>query len=130
MKTRCTNPLVNSYKNYGERGISVCARWSDPARGFEAFFADMGPRPTSKHTLERKKNDEGYSPGNCVWATRREQMANTRRSRRIVFGGETLTLSQWARRVGCSVSLLGARIGRLGWPLEKALGGLLRDRAG
>jgi hypothetical protein len=117
MKSRCGDTRAADKKNYAERGILVCARWE---RSFEAFFEDMGPRPSPRHTIERKDNDRGYEPSNCVWATRYEQNSNTRRNRILTLGGETMTLSQWARRVGCSRSLLEARIGRLGWTLERA----------
>lgn len=65
------------WKNYGGRGIRVCQRW----RLFKNFLADMGRRPTPKHTLERVDNDNDYWPGNCVWATRLEQNRNKRNSR-------------------------------------------------
>ena len=75
MFSRCTNPLSPSWDNYGGRGIAVCQRWRD----FRLFVADMGPRPTALHTLDRRNNDRGYSPDNCRWATRTEQCVNRRK---------------------------------------------------
>jgi len=76
MFTRCTNPNRREWQNYGGRGIKVCQRWMD----FENFLADMGPRPVGL-SLERMNNDGNYEPGNCKWATAKEQ-ANNRRPRR------------------------------------------------
>ncbi len=75
MKQRCLNPKNPSYKDYGARGIKICRRWRD---SFAAFFEDMGPRPSPKHTLERRKNNRGYSKRNCEWATRLKQSWNNR----------------------------------------------------
>lgn len=77
MKNRCLNPKAEDYRYYGGRGITVCPQWL----GFDAFLADMGRRPTPKHTLERQDVDGNYEPGNCCWATRKEQSRNRRYAR-------------------------------------------------
>lgn len=78
MIQRCCTPTTTGYKNYGGRGISVCERWR---HSFENFLADMGPRPSKGHTLDRIDCDGNYEPGNCRWATWKEQATNKRRNR-------------------------------------------------
>jgi hypothetical protein len=87
MKARCANPNREEYSRYGGRGIRVCDRWRGP-NGFENFMADMGPRPSPQHTVERNDNDGNYEPSNCTWSTRKEQHKN--RIRMSYFSDEQI----------------------------------------
>lgn len=112
MLRRCYNQRDSGYRDYGLRGIAVCPRWRDgdgERTGFDCFVSDMGPRPTNTHMLERVDNDGHYSPENCRWADRTEQMNNRRNNIRISHGGESHTLGQWARILGVGYSRLYSR---------------------
>ena len=117
MRSRCYNPRMNGYENYGGRGIKVCDAWVD---SFENFLADMGTKPTSRHSLDRINNDGNYEPANCKWATKLEQDNNRRTNRFISFMGRRMTIAQWARRIGISVVTLNSRFQR-GWSKTAAL---------
>lgn len=117
MRQRCQNPNDRTYKNYGGRGITVCDRWLE---SFENFYADMGPKPSPKHSIERKDNDGPYSPENCRWATRVEQGRNRRNNRRVTIGGETKCLSEWAVVAGVCYATMLSRT-RRGWLGERLL---------
>jgi hypothetical protein len=117
MRVRCEQPQSVSFPHYGARGIGVCPRWLD----FENFLADMGECPTKEHTLDRIDTNGNYEPGNVRWATQKEQQNNRTNNHRITFRGETLTLTQWAERIGVKRVTLQARITQLGWPIERAL---------
>jgi len=104
-------------RRYG-RTVLVCYRW---LYSFEDFYADMGPRPTPKHTIERIDNTGPYEPKNCKWATRHEQARNTSRNVWITFAGETKCLRDWASERGIPFNTLRYRI-TVGWPPGRALG--------
>lgn len=112
IKSRCYNERCGGYRKYGAKGVRMCDRWFD---SFEAFLEDMGPRPSRLHSVEREDPKGNYEPGNCRWATAAEQAVNKRTSHRITAGGETLTITQWAKRLRCNHATVIGRIER-GWP--------------
>jgi hypothetical protein len=107
MRTRCSNPNRKQWKDYGGRGIKVCDRWQ---QSFEAFLSDMGERPSSKHTIERKDTNGNYEPGNCIWATMQEQNWNRREHHNLTIEGVTKCVGQWASEKGINVETLYNRI--------------------
>lgn len=84
---RCTNPKEVAYVNYGGRGITICEKWRN---SFEAFYEDVGPRPTEKHSIDRINNDGNYEPSNVRWATKGQQVRNRRISIRMRHDKEVL----------------------------------------
>jgi len=115
MRTRCTDSSHPSWNNYGGRGITVCERWNS----LENFLVDMGPRPPST-SLERKDNEKGYSPGNCVWATSREQANNKRTTRRFEWNGQWLTIAALAEVSGVAENTIRSRLSQH-WSIERIL---------
>lgn len=114
MIQRCQNPNHNRFKWYGAKGIKVCARW----RVFENFLADMGERPDGM-TIDRQDETKDYEPGNCVWATQKEQQRGKRRL--IEHGGEAYSLTDWAEKTGIKRATLKRRMQTYGWSASKAL---------
>lgn len=117
MRARCNNPQNPNYPKYGGRGITVCERW---AKNFAHFLEDMGACQSSGHSIDRVDNSGNYEPGNCRWATAKEQANNRRSSRYLTLGGQTATLAQWADKMEMSIGTLHARL-RAGWSVEKAI---------
>lgn len=117
IKQRTTNPKRPNSKYYLDRGIRMCDRWLG---SFESFLEDMGRAPSALHSIERIDVDGNYEPGNCRWATKIEQMSNTRANRFIEFDGERHTQEEWGRITGLTGLIIYKRIKR-GWSVEKAL---------
>lgn len=93
MKQRCNNPKNTEYKNYGGRGISVCAKWQD---SFHEFIKSMGRKPTKAHSIDRINVNGDYSESNTRWAIPKEQARNTRKNRLLTAYGVTACVSEWS----------------------------------
>lgn len=108
MLDRCYNPTNKAYKNYGGRGIRVCARWLGES-GIWNFIEDIGQKPSPRHSIDRINNNGDYCPKNCVWADRFAQNSNTRKTVTLTHDGKTLTLSQWSRELSIGRDVLCRR---------------------
>lgn len=116
MKDRCLRPNSQRWKHYGGRGITVCDRWKD---SFENFLADMGPKPTPEHSIDRVDNNGNYEPSNCRWATHTEQSRNRRTNLLITYRGQTKSLGVWCALLGLERGTVKHRL-RTGWTLDEA----------
>jgi len=116
MKARCLDKNHGHFKNYGGRGIKVCDAWMD----FPAFLSDMGERPKGK-TIERTDNSGNYEPGNCVWATTKQQSRNKRTNRIILAFGKNTTIAELAEEYGLTYNALYARIVKADMAPEDAI---------
>jgi hypothetical protein len=117
MVARCHKPSDKSFARYGARGIRVCVRWRD---NFDAFLEDVGPRPSTQHSLERNDNNGDYEPGNVRWATPREQARNRSNNRLLTASGKTQTVAAWAEERGIAKTTVLNRLLR-GWSDSRAV---------
>lgn len=100
---------------YGGKGIKVCDRWNS----FENFYADMGPRPSQAHSIDRIDNKGDYCPENCRWATDAEQSVNRSSNNICTYKGRSLPLKLWCDELGLNYATTNARL-RMGWCVEDA----------
>lgn len=114
MKKRCLNPDIKHEKY---KGLLTYEKWIN---SFEEFLKDMGMKPTSKHTIERKDNSKGYFPENCKWATRSEQNRNYSLNRVIEFNGMKMCVTEWAEKLEIPRHRIFNRL-KKGWDIEKSL---------
>lgn len=117
MKTRCYNKNSDDYKNYGERGITVCKEWLNSFTSFYNWSINNGYKPDL--LLDRKDNDLGYSPENCRWVDSIEQNNNKRNNNLIEYNGKTQSISRWSAELGIKRVTLLSRL-RNGWSVERA----------
>ena len=115
MRDRCRNPKAAHYECYGGRGISVCERW---ANSFENFYEDMGPRPSSCHSIDRIDVNGNYDPANCRWATIKEQRRNTRTNRLVRYLDREVCIAEAAELSGIPAATLIQRLNR-GWSIDR-----------
>ena len=107
-KSRCNNPNVSNFADYGGRGIEF------RLINFAEFLADVGRKPSPKHSLDRIDVNGHYEVGNMRWALPKEQCRNTRVNHLLTLNGQTLCVSEWAEILGIKRSTIAVRIGR-GW---------------
>ena len=119
MLRRCYDKKDRCFHLYGGRGIVVCARWQG-AKGFPNFISDMGMKPSTRLSLDRIDNTGNYEPGNCRWATAREQARNRRSNHWLTLNGATMIVSDWAEHLGIGGTTIHQRL-RHGWSVEMAL---------
>ncbi len=118
MRHRCSDPKNKDYKNYGARGITVCARWQE---SFENFWADMAAGYSADLTLDRVDVNGPYTPENCRWATAKQQSNNRRSNVMLDTPKGRMTTAQAAQVYGLKPVTLYARLNRYKWPLMRAL---------
>ena len=117
MRARCSTGC-NSNHSYKEKNITVCERWNN----FILFYNDMGPRPSSKHLIDRVNNNKGYSPDNCRWAIRKTQCENRGDFNKVfTHNGESKVLKAWAKDLNIDYSTLHKRISYQGLSFEEAI---------
>jgi len=119
MIRRCEDSTRQNFERYGGRGIRVCEEWRGDG-GFQRFIQHVGLRPSARHSIDRIDVNGNYQPGNVRWATLEEQARNKRNSVFITVGETTLTLGEWARRLGVVPDAIAWRL-RRGWTPEKAV---------
>lgn len=117
MRFRCNKTVHLHYKNYGGRGIKVCDRWQN---SFMNFYKDVGPRPSSKHSLDRINNNGNYEPGNVRWTTQVVQVRNSRKFILVEFNGKKQSLADWAEETGLPRNTIYMRLYN-NWSTEEAL---------
>jgi hypothetical protein len=112
MKNRCYTKSHIHYSYYGERGIRVCKKWLS---SYSSFLADVGRKPSPKHTLDRINGNKNYTPSNCRWATRKEQGEKKSNSVMITLNNKTNNIAQWSRKLGLHRETIKSRL-KKGWP--------------
>lgn len=119
MQSRCYWKKQRYYHRYGGRGITVCDRWLG-TDGFQNFYSDMGPRPSPTHSLDRTNYNGNYEPGNCQWATWKQQNRNKSSNRLLTFAGKTATISEWSEITGINQDIITRRLS-VKWSVAETL---------
>ena len=126
MRQRCLNPKFRQHKDYGGRGITIFKEWLGRG-GFNRFLLEVGKKPSSEYTLDRKENSLGYIPGNVRWATRITQNNNTTKNVHIFANGVSKTVAEWSKETGLKDSTIRCRI-RMGWSGDAAINTPVRKK--
>jgi hypothetical protein len=118
IKQRCLNANNKAYKNYGQRGITICKEWEQSYNSFKQWSLDNGY--ADNLSIDRIDVNGNYEPSNCRWVNFKTQANNTRVNKLITFNGETLTLAQWRDKMGFKRGVIEYRLQK-GWDIEKTL---------
>ena len=106
VQRRCLDLRNPAYPDYGGRGITVCRQWVE---SLDCFAKDMGPRPSKAHSIDRIDNDGNYEPGNCRWATPKQQSGNRRSNVLITINGTTKLAQRWSEDSGVDPGVIITR---------------------
>lgn len=117
MMSRCYKESDPAYYRYGGKGISVVEKWHH----FEGFLEDMGERPSKEYTIDRIDSKGNYEPGNCRWATYKEQGNNTSRNVKFVYNGEYRTIAELADIAGIKYDTMYCRLMKYKWSIDNAM---------
>lgn len=121
---KCNNSDYKDYKNYGEKGVRVCKRWSDKnPNGFKNFLTDMGERPLglSLYRIDKNKLINGISPKNCRWDTQKQQQRNRTNNCLETYNGKTQCRSAFAEEYNIHKDTLNYRLNKKKMTIEEAL---------
>lgn len=118
IKMRCFDKNATHYMEYGGRGISVCEEWKNDYLSFRQWAYSSGYEPGL--TIDRIDNDGNYEPDNCRWVDRKAQANNRRSNVMYTYNGETLNVTQWAKRFNIPPKTLFNRL-YTGWDFQTAI---------
>ena len=119
MKNRCNNPKNPAYKNYGERGITVCEDWNNSSSNFFDWAKVNGYEEGL--SIERIDVNGNYCPENCKWIPLVDQAKNRRFNYQITYNGKTQDLQDWCNELHLPYKLIHNRIFKLHWDFERAI---------
>jgi hypothetical protein len=126
MKRRCYAPNNERFQFYGGKGVIVCDEWKEDYAAFRKWAHKNGY--AQGLTIDRIDNDGNYEPSNCRWATAKVQENNMSRNHILTYRGESLTIAEWADRLGVTYSTINHRVQR-GWDMERLINQPPRIRA-
>lgn len=118
MRLRCSSPEDKKYYCYGARGIAVCDEWYNNFLAFRDWALSHGYQEGL--TIDRIDNNQGYSPDNCRWTSRKIQQRNRRNNVYITYQGKTQTLIEWCEELGLKYKTINGRI-QSGWDKVRAI---------
>lgn len=118
MRVRILKKTEPSYPRYGGRGITICDSWKN---SFESFYADMGPKPSPRHSIDRVDNNAGYCKENCRWATPKQQMRNRSTTVMVEYNEATVALAELCEKFNVDINDVYRRIHLNKWDVHRAI---------